>query len=445
MPKPDVKKARGVYYTPKYLVMHLVRSSLDSHANEFSIASLFSARTTAHSFRIIDPACGSGSFLVTAFEAICEKYVESFRNRTVSSSKKINDYVVHDKGLPKLTVLAKKAILTRHIFGVDIDPQATEVAKLNLLLKALEGETHETVNSQLKLFHNRALPDLDSNIKCGNTLLEPTDLQDPQLSIFGTEDRNKLNTFAFASEFPFFEPERFDLVIGNPPWVSAWTENLNLRKFVASRYALTGHWDTYLAFLTRALELVSDSGRVAFVLPTSFLTEPYAAAMRRNLLSNNRIREICEFGSERVFKKVSRKVCILSVSSPARASDQISVISWRAALIAERREMNANQFINSHNAMINLEMDESKESIATKILAQSIRVGNLFYVNYGAQISSKEKGKFKKEALISDKTGPGKKPLLTGSDVGRWMISPQNLFLDYKPSIMYGPRHPVSL
>ena len=67
----------------------------------------------------------------------------------------------------------EKRILLNNIYGVDIDPQAVEVTKLSLLLKVLEGESEQTISSQLKMFQERALPDLGNNIKCGNSLIGP--------------------------------------------------------------------------------------------------------------------------------------------------------------------------------------------------------------------------------------------------------------------------------
>jgi hypothetical protein len=100
-----------------------------------------------------------------------------------------------------LTTSEKKKILLNNIYGVDIDPQAVEVTKLNLLLKALEGENEQTLESQLKMFRERALPDLRSNIKCGNSLIGPDFYDGTQLDLLDDQERYRINAFDWEMEF----------------------------------------------------------------------------------------------------------------------------------------------------------------------------------------------------------------------------------------------------
>ena len=103
----------------------------------------------------------------------------------------------------RLTTAERKRILLNSIYGVDIDPQAVEVTKLSLLLKVLEGESGETLMNQLKLFHERALPDLSGNIRCGNSLIGP-DFYDGDLAgpCWSDEERYRINVFDWKAEFP---------------------------------------------------------------------------------------------------------------------------------------------------------------------------------------------------------------------------------------------------
>ena len=106
-----------------------------------------------------------------------------------------------------------------HLYGVDIDPQAVEVTKLSLLLKVLEGEDEQSVG-QLKLFHERALPDLGRNIKCGNSLIGPDFLRGTQTSLLEDDDLVRINPFDWQTEFPeIMAGGGFDAVIGNPPYI----------------------------------------------------------------------------------------------------------------------------------------------------------------------------------------------------------------------------------
>ncbi len=122
----------------------------------------------------------------------------------------------------RLTTAKKKEILLNNIFGVDIDAQAVEVTKLSLLLKVLEGESSETIGSQLALFQERVLPDLGNNIKCGNSLIGPDYYEGQQLTMGfeGEEERYRVNAFDWKGEFSqVFIHGGFDVVIGNPPYV----------------------------------------------------------------------------------------------------------------------------------------------------------------------------------------------------------------------------------
>ncbi len=120
-----------------------------------------------------------------------------------------------------MTTSKKKEILLNNIHGVDIDPQAVEVTKLSLLLKVLEGESQETIGSQLGMFKERVLPDLGQNIKCGNSLIGSDYYQDRQLTmLIDEEERYRVNAFDWKTEFPqVFIQGGFDVVMGNPPYI----------------------------------------------------------------------------------------------------------------------------------------------------------------------------------------------------------------------------------
>ncbi|RKY11287.1 MAG: restriction endonuclease subunit M, partial [Planctomycetota bacterium] len=161
--KPEVKKAGGVYYTPAYIVDYIVKNT---------VGKLLEKKTplAVNKIKILDPACGSGSFLIAAYQYLLDWHLKYYtENEPDKYTKGRNPRLYQtDKGEYRLTISERKRILLNNIFGVDIDSQAVEVTKLSLLLKVLEGE------AQLVLFHKeRALPDLGNNIKCGNSLIGP--------------------------------------------------------------------------------------------------------------------------------------------------------------------------------------------------------------------------------------------------------------------------------
>jgi hypothetical protein len=169
--KPEVKKAGGVYYTPQYIVEYIV---------ENTVGKLIAGKTPeeiAH-IKILDPACGSGSFLIGAYSYLLRYHLDwytrnlSFKKKALP--KKYTEAVFQAKENEwYLTTAEKKRILLNNIFGVDIDPQAVEVTKLSLLLKVLEHESRESIDQQVKLGLEGMLPNLEGNVKCGNSLIGP--------------------------------------------------------------------------------------------------------------------------------------------------------------------------------------------------------------------------------------------------------------------------------
>src|SRR4029077_13988126 len=139
------------------------------------------------------PACGSGSFLLGAYQYLLDWHRDWYV--ADGSDKPPKELARAPNGDWRLTTPEKKRILLNSIYGVDIDPQAVEVTKLSLLLKVLEGESQQTLERQLRLFHERALPDLSSNIKCGNSLIGPDFYDSQQMLLFDEEERYAINVF----------------------------------------------------------------------------------------------------------------------------------------------------------------------------------------------------------------------------------------------------------
>jgi len=191
--KPEVRKAGGVYYTPTYIVDYIVSNT---------VGKLCKGKTPkgVAKLRILDPACGSGSFLLGAYQYLLDWHRDYYiEDGPEKHRKKL--YQVTEREW-RLSTEERKRILTNNIYGVDIDLQAVEVTKLSLLLKVLEGESEETLKRQLAIFHQRALPDLGSNIKCGNSLIGSDFYVNRQTGMFDDEEQYRINAFDWETEFP---------------------------------------------------------------------------------------------------------------------------------------------------------------------------------------------------------------------------------------------------
>jgi len=209
--KPEVKKAGGIYYTPAYIVDYIVKNTVGKLCEGKSpkqIAKL----------KILDPACGSGSFLIGAYGCLLNYHRDWY---VKDDPQKHTKEIYQGMGSQWfLTTQEKKRILLNNIYGVDIDSQAVEVTKLSLLLKVLEGENQDSLNRQLKMWRERALPDLGNNINCGNSLIGPDFYDNRQMSWLDEEERYRINVFDWKAEFPeIMKVGGFDVVIGNPPYI----------------------------------------------------------------------------------------------------------------------------------------------------------------------------------------------------------------------------------
>jgi hypothetical protein len=268
--KPEVKKAGGVFYTPQYIVDYIVKNTIETlckNKTPQQVAKL----------KIVDPACGSGSFLLGAYEYLLNWHINYYSKLerppkdTIYQSKK-KEY--------HLTIKKKKEILLNNIYGVDIDNQAVEVTKLSLLLKVLEDANKDLLETQQKLYKERVLPFLGENIKAGNSLIG-TDIIGIKNIKLNQEEITKINPFDWQEEFKeIMKDGGFDAVIGNPPYVS-WSNIKNREYFEEGRYlnlkykCRPNHNDAqpnlYAFFMTQSLSLVKKMGLISFILPQEWL------------------------------------------------------------------------------------------------------------------------------------------------------------------------------
>ncbi|GHV93829.1 hypothetical protein AGMMS50293_01490 [Spirochaetia bacterium] len=286
--KPEVKKAGGVFYTPQYIVDYIVQNTVGE-----KIKGKTPEETTI--IKICDPACGSGSFLVGAYQYLLNYHLDYYTQaKNLKSAQK--NKKIYEAGFNswKLTIEEKQRILVSNIFGVDIDSQAVEVTKLSLYLKLLENEGKEAegwlfTHSQLTL-----LPSLEDNIKCGNSLIGTDFYAQPDLDLTD-DDRIKVNCFDWEKEFPvIFKAGGFDVVIGNPPYVLVQTIDDKAQfDYLSKKYeSATYKIDTYQVFIEKALRISGVGGFVGFITPNTFLRNKYSSNIRSILLRQSCIRNL---------------------------------------------------------------------------------------------------------------------------------------------------------
>ena len=337
--KPEVRKAGGVYYTPAYIVDYIVRNTVGVRIAGKSPAQLAGGKGKAP-LRVLDMACGSGSFLLGAYQCLLDHCLRWYQENSPGKHPR----AVHQDprtGAWRLTIGEKKRILTTHLFGVDIDLQAVEVSKLSLLLKALEGEDNSSLSSQGMLVHERVLPNLAANIQCGNSLIGPDYFTADLLPEPG--EMRRVNPFDWAAAFPqAMKDGGFDCVIGNPPYIRIQTmkEWAPLEVEIYKRLyraAQQGNYDIYVVFIEQGLRLLNPAGRLGFICPHKFFNAKYGATVRQLIAEGQHLAHVVHFGDQQIFDGATTYTCLLFLDkAPAPECRYVEVSNakgWRANIL----------------------------------------------------------------------------------------------------------------
>lgn len=422
--KPEVKKAGGVYYTPQYIVEYIVKNTVGEKIKNLT-------PTQVEKLKILDPACGSGSFLIGVYDYLMNWHLSYYADpkRKADSAKKGKIYHYAD-GDFRLSVAEKKKILLNNIFGVDIDNQAVEVTKLSLLLKLMENETQESAGMLFKYSNEALLPDLKNNIKCGNSLIGPDFYADKNLSLFGTNEMRKINVFDWQKEFKdIFANGGFDVVIGNPPWVFTkyvdWGENT--KDYISNKYLSicesnargkarqSGKINLYAVFILQGINLLKKDGVFSYIVPNTILRTTTYDVVRKQILENTFIQEIVDLKGK-VFEGVTASTVILKFKKGYKKDNKIKVIDNPEDLLRiEGRVSSINQdaLLKNVSYTFNIFVDE-----ATAVILEKIKNSHKILGEYCIDIIE---GIVAHGNLLSDSRVENSFPLIEGKTVDRYV------------------------
>lgn len=287
------RKAQGIYYTPAFVVRYIVAQTLGRYLEEH-------AYHPSHPPRVLDMACGSGSFLIEAFDVL-DRHVARLRGQTRGAQEDVIDHA------------RRIEVLGNCIYGVDKDEQAVAVAKLNLSLKAL---------------HSRDRLPMLANIRCGDSLISGT--PEEMQAAFGEGWRAR-KPFDWHQEFPeVFRDGGFDVIVGNPPYVRIQTLPKDEVAFFNERYtAATGNYDIYVLFVERALHRLRPGGTLGFILPSKFLTSEYGSGLRQLIAQRKALAKIVDFADAQVFADATTYTCLLFLqNAPAQHFIVVRAGEW---------------------------------------------------------------------------------------------------------------------
>ncbi|MGA3142242.1 MAG: TaqI-like C-terminal specificity domain-containing protein [Verrucomicrobiota bacterium] len=466
--KPEVRKAGGVYYTPEYIVRYIV---------ENTVGKLIAGKTPAQiaEMRFADIACGSGSFLLGVYDLLIRHHTKFYNDHPGKAKK--GDVMERDDGL-HLSLQKKREILLANIYGVDIDPQAVEVAQLSLYLKLLQDETPGSARNYQLEFHETLLPTLNKNIVCGNSLIG-ADILTGQL--FASDEEKKLNPMDFEQRFPhifktggggvlretatpldfnlpgvplhgafsykkkkmpkvappaMLESEGgFDAIVGNPPYVRPHNLDDTVKKYFWQHYRTFTHKsDLYCCFMENATRLLKPGGLFSYIVSHGWLRLNSFQELRRFILQNYRILQLVEFPYN-VFAdaQVATGIFVFEKSTKDKNAQiqvrQATPVGNDAAFEVVR-EIPQKTFQETFQNVFDTSISPETEAIKEKMRG-GILIGSKFEICFGLKTGDDEKF-----LHYTKRLHPDDKRLLRGDDVKRYESKYKGEYVWYVPKKM---------
>lgn len=377
------RKSQGIYYTPSFVTKYIVQQTVGKYLAEYGY-------NASKPPRVLDMACGSGSFLIEAFDVI-DNFVAKQRGQAYQ-----NEVDIYDRA-------RQLEILQNCIFGVDKDKQAVEVARLNLLLRGL---------------HSREKLPMMENIANGDSLKSDT----------------------YPTHFPkVMKDGGFDLIIGNPPYVRGRSLDLAYKEeLLESIPTFTPNADIYIAFLGRAFALLKPNGLLSFIIPRSFLNETYAKKIRLEFLKQSEFLEIVDFQGIRVFEDatVTNVVIVIKKNKPSKV---VPIRHWEDESLSN---LSVQRILDNNDVSIRPELIGQNAEIIDKSRNNAIQTRELCYVSYSVAAHSEVEGK-KKDAYIFEKKKNNKcKQFIEAREISRYKIDYLGRWLEYDPKIVRRPGLP---
>ncbi len=372
--KKSKRKKDGIFYTPQYITKYIVENSiknwLDDKRKElgeddlpklnekdyiFDIAKKNYTknyrkhiefwqqyRETVRNIKIIDPACGSGAFLITAFEFL------------LNYNKYLDDKIFDLVGTSDLFSDRTKEILQNNIFGVDLNKESVEITKLSLWLKTADK--------------NKTLASLENNIKCGNSLID-----DPEIA-------GNL-AFNWEKEFPeIFANGGFDIVVGNPPYGVNFDDKT--KKYLLEFDKLVPDYEIYIYFISLYRKILKNNGYLSYIFPNTFLSTLFGKKYRENLFNTITVKEIIDLSNDNTFVDASVRTIIFSFKNILENSD-IKFLKTRDKTFYSFKDYLKNEVMENIENIASLFFQNKKEKEIISKIKNNQKLADFFEVSQG--------------------------------------------------------------
>jgi type I restriction-modification system DNA methylase subunit len=428
-PKPEVRKAGGVYYTPKFIVDYIVGET---------VGKLVEGKTPKEvaNLRILDPTCGSGSFLIGAFQYLIDWHLNYYREHGEEARiHPMYPEVLKDAdGNVRLSFHAKARIMRQNLYGVDIDPQAVEITMMSLYLKALDGEREMLAPKQ------SVLPELKFNIRCGNSIVGPEITEKFTVS---QEERDRIKTFnwkAVESGFgDILANGGFDAVIGNPPYGDTLS-NLEKKYLVSAGYKSggSGNNDIFRFMVEKGLHVLRDACPLGMILPNTYLVGSKYRNFRETISQLALVDEIVDFGTQKVFDvEIFSSILILQrrldvVNEPhvkarflADGRPPVDLLAHGTPISLTQSQLSASDWIPPDPV---LERIRSRPDFVRIDTICEIKDAGINYQRVGVGWQHRAKSKLASKILYEGKKRHrSDKGYIKGEDIERYRVKPESL------------------
>ena len=408
--KESKRKKDGIFYTPDYIVDYIVKNSLGRYLEEkenilkekHNLKEEIQDKTYKErekkvyeeyqvflqNIKVLDPACGSGAFLVRVFDYLLE---ENKRVGKILGDSLFNSEVYF------------RTILKNNIFGVDLNEESIEITKLSLWLKTAQK--------------GKKLTTLDNNIKCGNSLIEDKKIAGEKAFNWKEEFKEIMNNGGF------------DVIIGNPPYVPAESISQNQKDFFINNYkSAFGRINIYAIFYEKAINIIKDKGVISFINPYTILKNQYFIEIRRLILENTSILQIVDFKNTKIFEDAAVD-SIIMILKKSLENNNIVLIDEIKDFIGQdyRISKYKKEDLIEHKDLAFI-LNGSSEFI-NKLYINSKKVSEVVDFNQGIITGDNKKFIFNYNKNVNCK------PVISGGDFNRYTEPNSTSFVEYSNNL----------